>query len=179
MRTNNQSRTKIVGLTTDPYNNIYGYSLVFFRLFDYLQRNYKNLDVELLSNSGVSSTIVKNPNFKLIKIEKNKNILLKTIFLVVSFIRIVLFYDKNTIIVANCELPELIAGIILKIKFKKVYGIIHDDRIRNDSIYTVLVCKIRIFLIYRIKNVIFINKYTMTRFNNSVKKYYIGNPIFY
>ena len=170
---------KIIGLTTDPYDKIYGYSLVFFRLMDFLQRNYKELDVTLIANQGTSSTIVKNPCFKLISIKKDGNIIIKTFVLIFNFIKFVFYSDKDTVIIANSELPELIAALLLKIKFKNVYGIIQDDRVRNNCIYTTLVCKTRIILLYAINDVIFTNRYTMSRFNNSINKYYIGNPIFY
>ncbi len=172
-------KTTIIGLSTDPYNNIYGYSLVFFRLFDFVERKNKNIDSILISNNGVSSTIVKNHNFKLIKINQKMNVAFKTLFLIYQFVNLATKYDNNAIIIANCELPELIAAWILKFKYKKVYGVIQDDRIRKGSIYTTIVCKMRILLLYAIKDVIFTNHYTMTRFNNGVNKYYIGNPIFY
>lgn len=176
---NKTSKKKIVGLTTDPYNNIYGYSLVFFRLMDFIQTTYKNIDVELLSNNGVSSSIVKNRNFKIFKVDPDTNILLKFILLIINFIKLTYKYDKDTIIIANCEIPELIAARILKIKFKNVYGIIQDARVRDNKLFTKLVCKARIALLYSINNIIFTNRYTMNEFTKPAKKYYIGNPIFY
>jgi len=48
-------KKKIIALTTDPYDNIYGYALIFMKLFDYIQNNNKNISIILISNDGVCS----------------------------------------------------------------------------------------------------------------------------
>lgn len=169
---------KIIGLTTDPYNNIYGYTLIFMRLFDFIQRNNKNLDVILMSNDGISSQKVNNKQFVKIKLNPKLNLLIKTLLLVYFFVKKTWVYDEDTILIANAEIPELFAAFILKIKFKKIYCIIQDLRLRDTSIKTKLIHKLRIFLIYRIKKAIFVNKFTMCQLNNSIDKFYIGNPVF-
>lgn len=169
---------KIIALTTDPYDNIYGYTLVFIKLFDFMQKDNQDLKVILMSNDGVCSKIVKNKKFIKIKLNPKSRLLSITFSLVYSFIKKVWSGDKNTILVANNEIPELLSALILKIKFKKVYCVIQDLRLRDESSKTKLIHKLRLFLIYRIKNVIFTNKYTMGKLNNSINKFYIGNPIF-
>ena len=175
---NKNKSTTIIALTTDPYNNIYGYSLVFLRLFDFMQKNYPNLQIHLITNNGLSSSLVSNKTFQSIKLNPNTNILVKTIALTYYFVRLAWLYPPNTIIITNAELPEIFAGLLLKFKFKKVYSVFQDDRVRNKSWSTKFICKLRVFLLYKIKNIIFTNHYTMNRFNNSINKVYIGNPIF-
>ena len=118
-------KKKIIALTTDPYDNIYGYALIFMKLFDYIQNN-----------------------------------------------------NKNITLIANSEITELISVFILTIKFKKVYCLIQDLQLRDQLLKTKIIYQLRLFLIYRIKNVIFSNNYTMGQLNNSINKFYIGNPIF-
>jgi hypothetical protein len=172
-------KTRIIALTTDPYDNIYGYSLVFIRLFDYIEKNYNNLEIIFFTNGGSSSKLVNNTSFKILNVNSKYNVFFKTLLLTYKFITSILSYPSDTIIITNCEIPELLAGVILMLKFKNVYAIFQDDRVRNASFFTKLICKIRIFLLYRIKNVFFVNHYTMNNFNASIRKMYIGNPIFF
>ncbi|SRR5258706_6710696 len=176
---NKTKKIRIIALTTDPYDNIYGYALVFIRLFDYIKKNNDKVEVILFSNGGLSSKLVNNKSFRILNINHKHNILLKTLMLTFRFTASILPYPSDTIIITNNEIPELLAGVILKLKFKKVYSIFQDDRIRNASFFTKLICKTRIFLLYRIKNIFFVNHYTMNNFNDSIKKMYIGNPIFF
>ncbi len=106
------------------------------------------------------------------------NLLFKTLLLTYYFVRVAFIYDRKSIIIANCEIPELLAAWVLKLRNKNVYCVLQDDRVRNNSIYSRVVCKIRIFLIYRIKKVLFTNTFTMNRFDNTIHKIYLGNPIF-
>lgn len=171
---------RIIALTTDPYDNIYGYALVFIKLFNFIQKNQKKIEIILISNNGVCSRIINNKNFKQIQIKKKQNLFLKNVFfLTFQFIKKTLIYEnKNSIIITNGEIPELIAAYILKIKFKKVYCIIQDLRIRNDSFKFKMIHRTRLFLLRKIKNCIFTNKYTMNEADNSLNKFYIGNPVF-
>lgn len=169
---------KIIGLTTDPYDNIYGYALVFIRLFDYLQKSHPEFETYLYLNKGLSSSLVKNKNFIFVELNSNQNLVSKTLSLAYKFIQLTFKYERNTIIIANCEIPELLAAWILKIKFKNVYCVFQDDRVRNNSFYTRFVCWLRVKLVYRIKNVYFTNKFTINNFSDKVNKFYIGNPIF-
>lgn len=170
---------KIVAITTDPYDNIYGYSLVFIRLFEYIQRKRKNLNVYLISNDGASSTFVGNNNFIKIKLNPNLNILFKTIILVCQFVRYTLSFDNNSIIISNSEIPELIVAFFGKIKFKKVYCIVQDLEVRGNSLKARIAHFLRIFLIKKIGNVIFTNNYTVEQIKGNMNKYYIGNPVFF
>lgn len=172
------SKRKIVAMTTDPYRNIYGYALVFIRLFDYVQRNNKNLDVILMSNDGISSQKVNNKKFVKIKLNPKFNLFIKTLSLVYFFVNKTWVYDEDTILIANAEIPELLATLILKIKFKKTYCIIQDLRIRDITLKTKVLYKFRLALIYRIGNIIFSNRYTMNQLKGPINKFYIGNPVF-
>lgn len=171
-------KRKIIALTSDPYDNMYGYTLVFIKLFDYIQKNNRDLDVGLICNDGVCSKMINNSKFIKIKLNPKLHLLSKTLLLVYLFIKKVLFYDKNAILVVNAEIPELMSAFILKIKFRKIYCIIQDLRLRDQSLETKFIHKLRLLLIYRIKNVIFSNRYTMNRLKGSINKFYIGNPIF-
>ena len=169
---------KIIALTTDPYNNIHGYTLVFMKLFDFIQKNNLDLDIVLISDDGVCSKIINNKKFIKLKLNPKSNIFLKGLFLAYSFIKKVWVCDKDTVLVVNSEIPELLSAFILKIKFKKIYCIVQDLQWRDQSLKTKLIHKLRLFLIYRIKKAIFVNKYTLCQLNNSINKFYIGNPIF-
>jgi hypothetical protein len=171
-------KKKIIAITTDSYNDIKGFTLVFMKLFDFIQKNNHNLDIVLISNNGICSKIIENKQFKKIKLNPKSTLLVKTFLLSFCFIKNILFCDKDTVIVANGEIPELLTLVILKkFKFKNAYCVIQDLRIRNDSFKLRLINKLRLFLIYKIKNIIFTNKYTMNQLNSSVNKFYIGNPI--
>lgn len=169
---------KIVALTTDPYDNLYGYTLVFMRLFDFIQRNNQNLDIVLISNDGVSSKKVNNNRFIKIRLNPKLNPFIKTLLLVYFFVKKTWVYDEDTILIVNAEIPELLAAFILKIKFKRVYCIVQDLRLRDQSLKIKIIHKLRLVLIYRINNVIFSNQYTMRLLKGSIHKFYIGNPIF-
>lgn len=171
-------KTKIVAITTDPYYSLQGFSLVFIRLFDFLQKKNTNLDINLISNDGICSKLVDNNKFLKIKLNPKSNLLFKTFLLTHSFVKIIKCYEQDTTLIANSEIPELLSAFILKIKFKKVYCIIQDLRLRDQSFKIKLIHKLRLFLIRRIKNVIFTNRYTMSQLNGPINKFYIGNPIF-
>lgn len=169
---------KIVAMTTDPYDNIYGYALVFVRLFTFIKKRYQNLDVSLISNDGACSRMVDSNESIKIRLNPKSSLFLKTILLVCSFIKKGWACDKDTILVVNSEIPELFSALILKMKFKSVYCIIHDIQLRDRSFKTRLIHKFRLFFVRRIGKVIFVNKHTMCQFDDSISKYYIGNPIF-
>lgn len=171
-------RKKIVALTTDSFKNIYGYTLVFTKLFDYIQKNNRNLDVTLVSNDGICARMVNNNNFIKVKLNNKSGQLYKTISLVFAFIKNTRHYDKNAVLVSNAEIPELLSTFLLKRRFGKVYCLIHDFYVRDKSLKIKLINRFRLFLIHRIKNVIFINKHTMNQLDNSINKFYIGNPVF-
>lgn len=173
-----KSSNQIIAITTDPYNNIYGYSLIFFRLFDYLQKNSNEVEIKLFSNNGVSSQMVKNKNFQTIVLNPRANLVFKTLYLTFAFIFKVFRYPKSTVIISNGELPEVMASLVLRIKFPMVYCIFQDDRVRDASLFARGVCRLRLFLLHRHKNIIFTNTFTMNRFVGNVNKYYIGNPVF-
>lgn len=168
----------LVALTSDPYHNIYGYAFVFMRLFDYIQKNSLELNVVLFSNNGISSGIVKNKNFKQIKLNQDSSLLFKFSTLLFGFIKNVWGYDNQTIIIANAEIPELLATCFLKTKFKHTYCLIQDLCLRDASFLSRTVYSFRLFLIRWIGNVIFTNKHTMSQFSMRGNKFYIGNPIF-
>jgi len=171
---------KIIALTTDPYGNIHGYSLVFIRLFNFIQKNNPDLTVTLISNDGVCSKIVNNKKFLKIKLNPKSNLLFKTIFLAFLFIKNVWHCDKGSVLISNTEIPELLAAFFLKIKFKhgNIYCIVHDNHVRDKLLKTKMINKLRNFLIKRVNNAIFVNRYTMKQLDSSINKFYIGNPIF-
>jgi hypothetical protein len=172
----------IIGLTTDPMDTLRGYSLVFFRIFDYIEKNYKEINTKLISNEGKSSEIVKNPNFFLIKIDNNLALIKKTLFLVNYMVKNTKKYNvSDTVLLINSEIPELISGIILKFLFGyNVFSIVHDFRIRNSSLSTILISKVRYILLFLIGKLIFVNKfsYESVWWVSKKNKYLIGNPIF-
>ena len=90
-------KRKIIALTTDPYDAIYGYSLVFVKLFDFLQKNNKDVNIILISNDGVCSKLVNNEHFQKIKLNPQKNFLFKTTLLVYFFIKKVKNQNRNAI----------------------------------------------------------------------------------
>ncbi len=171
-------KTKIAAITTDPYQNLQGFSLVFMRLFDFLQKKNERLDITLISNDGVCSEIINNSSFIKIRLDPGANLLFKTFSLVKAFTNRLKHYESDTILIANAEIPELLAIFLVKNRFYKVFCIIQDLRLRDTSLQTKLVHLLRLFLVYRIKNVIFTNRYTMNQLNGSINKFYIGNPIF-
>jgi len=171
-------KKKIIALTTDPYDNIYGYALIFMKLFDYIQNNNKNISIILISNDGVCSKKINNHKFVKIKLNSELPLVIKTLLSICQFVRKVWSYNKNITLIANSEITELISVFILTIKFKKVYCLIQDLQLRDQLLKTKIIYQLRLFLIYRIKNVIFSNNYTMGQLNNSINKFYIGNPIF-
>ena len=171
-------KRKIIAITTDPYYHLQGYSLVFIKLFDFLQKNNQDLDVILISNDGICSKIVDNKKFLKIKLNPKSNLLFKTFSLTYSFIEMIKHYRQDTILIANAEIPELLSVFLLKIKFNRVYCVVQDLRLRDHSLKTKLIHRLRLFLIYKIKNVIFTNRYSMNQMHDSINKLYIGNPIF-
>ncbi len=176
---NKLDKKLIIGFTTDPYQNIYGYSLVFFRLFDLLDRKYPKTDIIFLANNGTCSSIVNNKKFNIFKLNKNLNPVFKTILLVMNFVAKIIKYDNKVILVSNGEIPELITASLLGLKFKQTYCIIQDLRIRENSMYHRFIGLLRVFLLRNfIKNIIFTNKFTMNQYRYKVNKYYIGNPVF-
>jgi len=168
----------VIALTSDPYHNIYGYALVFIRLFDYVQKNKPDLSVVLFSNDGTSSKVVNNAHFKQIRLNPSSKLLRKFIELSVGFIRNVWKYDKHSIVIANAEIPELLAACVLKMKFKRTYCLIQDLCLRDTSPASRMIHSLRMFLIRCIGNVIFTNRHTMNQFSMKGNKFYIGNPIF-
>lgn len=176
-------KKQIIALTTDPYGNIQGYALVFIRLFDFIQKKNPDLGVVLISNDGVCSDKVGNTGFVRISLDPSSSLGLKALKLTRAFIGKAKFYgnhdsDMESIIVANSEIPELLAALFLKSKFEKVYCMVHDLRLRDGSLKTRLIGRLRLFLIYRIKKVLFVNRYTMDQLDDSVTKFYVGNPVF-
>lgn len=168
-------KKNIVALTTDPYENIYGYSLVFLKLVDFIRKNQTNYNVVLISNDGISSSKIECTK---VVLNRREGLFIKTIKLSMEFLKLTYNYPKDTIFLANCEIPELFVAMILRIKYKKVYCIIQDARIRENNLYGRFACFTRFYLARRIKHVIFTNKYTYNTFSGNLNRYYIGNPIF-
>jgi hypothetical protein len=167
----------IIGLTTDPYDSIYGYALVFFRFFNFLQKDFVG-NVLLFSNDGLCSTLVNNSNFSLIKLPRRSNLFVK------AFLESLYFYLKcrkqptNSIFIVNCEIPELCVGVVLKMQRRKVFCILPDDRVRNSTFFVKVVCQVRLLLVSMIRNVLFTNRYTFNRFKGNLNAFYLGNPVF-
>lgn len=170
----------IIALTSDPYDGMYGYALVFFRIFDYIQKNRKDVVISLFSNDGVSSKFIDNKAFSQLTIDKNKSILIKTIKVVRYFIKMAVKCPKTTVIVVNAEIPEMIAGALLrKIWRKKVFCIMPDLRKRNNSLLCNILDIMRRLLMRMIKHAIFMNYFTMKQSGKGLVKYYFGCPVFY
>lgn len=167
----------IVGITTDPYGEIYGYSLVFIRLFDYLSSKNRNLSY-LLCNDGESSRRFTGENIIKITLRNKRNLFTKLFTLTVFFIQTTWKkFPKNSVIIVNSEIPELLAGAILKFKFKNTYCYLQDTRIRSKSIDQVLIHLLRMLLIFRINKIMFANKHTMMDVHTRLK-YWLGDPVF-
>src|SRR5258708_3078415 len=134
---NKLDKKLIIGFTTDPYQNIYGYSLVFFRLFDLLDRKYPKTYIILVANNGTCSSIVNNKKFNIFKLNKNLNPVFKTILLVMNFVAKIIKYDNKVILVSNGEIPELITPSLLGLKFKQTYSLFQYLLIKFKSIFFV------------------------------------------
>lgn len=122
--------------------------------------------------------MVNNKKFIKVKLNNKASQLIKTISLVSAFIKNTKHYNKEAVLVSNAEIPELLATFLLKKRFGKVYCIIHDLYVRDKSLKIKLISRFRLFLIRKIKNVIFINKHTANQLDDSINKFYIGNPVF-
>jgi hypothetical protein len=171
---------KIIALTTDPYDNIYGYAFVCIKLFDFIQKNNKDIETILISNDGVCSSLVGNKNFIKIKLNPKSHLLSKAALLVYSFIKEIWLCDANTTLVANGELPELLSICLLRVKFKNTYCFVHDDYEPKFRKYGYLYNVIRRFLLARIKNIIVINSSYAIDIKKHIKNancYIVPDPI--
>lgn len=172
----------ILALTTDPIDMLRGYSLVFYKIFDFIDENYKDINTILFSNQGNSSQLVRNKNFKHINIKPSDSNINKSFRLFNFFVSQSRKYsNKDTVIVVNLEIPELVAGVVLKYIFGfNVFVIVHDLQIRVDSYELIFVDFIRKINLFLINKLIFVNNFTLKSvwWVKSQNKYLIGNPIF-
>ena len=179
MTTSTRSDT-IFAITTDPYQNIFGYSLVFMQLFDYIAKTYKDHRVVLVSNDGRASETVGNEAFIKVKTSPGSPMIIKSVILGWSFIRHGISMPPGSVVVANSELIELMCASLLKFKYKRVYCFLHDygSTFRTTpNIYAL----VRSLFIRRIGNVIVLNDMhgrAILKDIPGVKCFVIPNPVF-
>lgn len=167
----------IIGISTDPYGEIYGYSLVFIKLFSHLSSVGVN-PTYLLCNDGESYKNFNGRGLFTVKLNREVSMISKLLKLTYFFVRTTWKkFPKESIVIVNCEIPELIAGSILRYKFKNTYCYLQDTRVRSNSIGQILVSLFRKLLILQIGKILFANKYTMQT-TTAKLKYLLGDPVF-
>lgn len=170
---------KIRAYTSDPYDGLYGYALIFIKLFKFINTNFE-ADTRVILNTGRSCEAVGEDKscFCTIHINPRASYVKKGLKMFIFFAKnYYLDKGKNTITIVNCELPELLVGAIASFFDKNVYCFIQDLRVRNDTVRVRLINAFRVALMRKIGKAFFVNKYTM----GSIKlkrKVLIGNPVF-
>ena len=127
---------KIVAFTTDPIHHLQGYALVFFRIFNKIQKDTNNIDVYFCSNQGLSSSVTQNKSFTTFTIPFN-NLVIKTIYSTFHFVNFGLQNKKYDALIVNFEIPELLAAVILKhfFGYQNIYCIVQDMRYRKPTLF--------------------------------------------
>ena len=183
-------KKQIIAITSDPYDNIYGYSIVFMKLFCSIAKN-ENVYIKIISTKGRSSGLILRsfPEYikfyEIINIKRRGIVLNGILFLFKSFI--FLFKNrksyKNCKLVANSELPELFLVIIAKhiLGYKNIYCFVHDIFPPEFRKFGNLYLVIRKLFFRNIKNIIVLknlHKSIIEKEVKNVKCNVIPNPIF-